>query len=292
MHSLLKRGNGYLGIVSRDGLGFPDEVVMIHPDQVEVRMEGRRKRIYVDGSPMTEFTPFDTEGDVLHILGLSDDGVRGLAPIEDGAQAIGAGLALEEHASRFFSNGATTTGTIELPAGSVPTQDQLESLKKQFNRKHAGLKNAHKPIVLANGATFKPISLPNDQAQFIESRKFSVSEIARLFGVPPHMIGDVEKSTSWGSGIEQQGIGFVTYTLMPWLVQLQDAFSLFLPRGQFVRFNTNGLLRGDAAARASYYQALGSLKAIEINEIRALEDMPPLDDGDQPPPAPNESIQP
>lgn len=291
MHSLLLRGNGYVGIVSRDTLGFPDEIVLIHPDDVEVRVENRRKTIFVDGEPRSEYTPLNPEGDVLHILGLSADGIRGLSPIEDGAQAIGAGLALEEHANRFFSNGATTSGTIEMPAGSNPTQEQLESLRKQFNRKHTGLKNAHKPIVLANGAQFKAISLPNDQAQFIESRRFSVEEIARLFGVPPHMIGDVERSTSWGSGIEQQGIGFVTYTLMPWLTQLQDAFSLFLPRGQFVRFNTNGLLRGDAKTRAGFYQTLGQLKALTINEIRALEDLPPLPDGDKPPPAPNESIQ-
>jgi HK97 family phage portal protein len=104
------------------------------------------------------------------------------------------------------------------------------------------------------------------------------------------LISDVERSTSWGEGIEQQGIGFVTYTLNPWITRLEEAFNQLLPRGQFLKFNVNGLLRGDAAARGTYYQTLGQLKAIHINEIRALEDMPPLPDGDAPPPAPNESI--
>ena len=134
------------------------------------------------------------------------------------------------------------------------------------------------------------MTVPNDQAQFIESAKLSVAQIARLYRVPPHLIGDVERSTSWGTGIEQQGIGFVTYTLDPWLTRLEEAFDQLVPRGQFVKFNVNALLRGDAGSRADYYQKMGRLKAIEINEIRALEDMPPLPDGDKPPPAPNESI--
>lgn len=292
MHSLLLRGNAYVGVVSRDNLGFPDEVVFIHPDDVEVRADNGRKTIYVRGQKADEYTNMNPFGDVLHLMGLSDDGLVGLSPVEDAAQSIGYGLVLEEHGNRLFSNGASSSGVLELPAGSVPTPDQLESLRKQFKRKYGSAKNAGSPIVLANGASFKPISLPNDQAQFLESRQYSDATIASLFGVPPHMVGQVERSTSWGSGIEQQGIGFVTYTLMPWITQLQDGMSLFLPRGQYVRFNTKGLLRGDAAGRANFYNSMAGNKAMTINEIRAAEDMPPLPDGDKPPPAPNESIQP
>lgn len=254
-----------------------------------MRKDGR-KVVIVAGDTMSEFTQRNPGGDVLHILGHTADGLVGLSPIEQARQAIGSGLAVEAFGNRFFKNGAISSAAIEMPAGSQPTEDQLKQLQAQLTRKHAGLKNAWKPIVLANGATFKPMTVPNDQAQFIETAKLSVAEIARLYRVPPHLIGDVERSTSWGTGIEQQGIGFVTYTLDPWLTRLEDSFNQLLPRGQFIKFNVNGLLRGDAAARSAYYQAMGQLKAIEINEIRALEDLPPLDGGDQPPPAPNESI--
>lgn len=290
LHSLLIYGNTFLFITGYDLLGHPSEFQVVHPDEVSVEVKDARKVISINGETYREFTSRNPDGRVLHLLGHTADGVVGLSPIDQARQAIGSGLAIEEFGNRFFKNGAVASAAVEMPQGSQPTPEQLNQLAKQFDRKHAGLKNAWKPVVLANGATFKPMTVPNDQAQFIESAKFSVAEIARLYRVPPHLIGDVERSTSWGSGIEEQNIGFVTYTLNPWITRLEESLSLLLPRGQYLKFNTNALLRGDAAARAAYYEALGRMKAIEINEIRAFEDMRPLPDGDQPPPAPNESI--
>lgn len=291
LHSLLTNGNAFIWLPTRDVQGFPDTLIVLHPDDVSVEKKGpASKTITVQGRKHREFTARNQQGTVLHILGHTADGLVGLSPIEQARQAIGSGLAIEEFGNRFFANGAVTSATVELPQGSVPTPEQLKGLSRQFGRDHTSLKNAWKPIVLANGATYKPMTVPNDQAQFIESARLSVAEIARLYRVPPHLIGDVERSTSWGTGIEQQGIGFVTYTLMPWMVRLEDAFNQLLPRGQGFKFNANGLLRGDTQARSSYYEAMGRLKAIHVNEIRALEDLPPFPDGDNPPPAPNESI--
>lgn len=290
LHSLLTNGNAFIWLPSRDFLGFPDVLEVIHPDDVEVNQVDGRKQIVVNGTVMSEFNLRNQNGSILHILGHTADGLVGLSPIDQARQAIGSGLAIEEFGNRYFSNGAVTSAVVEMPPGSAPDPSQLKMMADQFRRKHGGTKNAWKPIVLANGATYKPMTVPNDQAQFIESAKLSVAQIARLYRIPPHLIGDVERSTSWGTGIEQQGIGFVTYTLDPWLTRLEEAFNQLVPRGQFVKFNVNGLLRGDAAARGAFYQTMGQLKAMTVNEIRALEDMPPFDGGDVPPPAPNESI--
>lgn len=288
--SLLTHGNAFIFLGARDTLGFPTEMHVIKPDTVKVQRTGGEKVIIAAGVRMTEYTPAEPLGNVLHIIGYTADGLVGLSPIEQAQQAIGTGLALEKYGNKFFANGATPSAVLEMPAGSNPTQPQLESLAKQFDRKHGGANNAWKPIVLANGASYKPMAVPNSDAQFLESQKFNVSQIARLYRVPPHLIGDVERSTSWGTGIEEQNIGFVTYTLMPWITRFEEAFTEILPRGQFLKFNVNALLRGDVKTRAAFYQVMGALKTVTVNEIRAFEDLPPFEDGDEPPPAPNESI--
>jgi HK97 family phage portal protein len=290
LHSLLVYGNAFIFIVSRDFLGYPQDLAVIHPEDVEVDREDGPKRIRVSGKEFSEFNGRKPNGRVLHVQAHTGDGLVGLSPIEDAREAIGSGLAIEQFGNKFFANGAVSSGTIEMPPNSHPTPDQMQQTARQFDRRHKGLKNAHRPIVLANGASYKPMTVPPNEAQFIEAAKFNVEQIARLYRIPPHLISDVEKSTSWGTGIEQQGIGFVTYTLDPWITRLEEALNQLLPRGQFLKFNVNGLLRGDAAARGAFYQTMGTLKAMTINEIRALEDMPPFDDGDTPPPAPNESI--
>lgn len=295
LHALLTNGNAPIWIAGKDQFGFAEDLYVLHPDDVtftRIKSEdGRRlKEVKVNGVGMREFTARHPEGQILHIMAHTADGVVGLSPIEQAKQAIGGALAVEKFGNKFWDQSAMTTGVLELPSGSNPTDEQLTRIGKAWRRKFSGSDKAWMPIVLANGATYKPIQVPNDDAQFIETRKFSVAEIARLYRVPPHLIGDVERSTSWGSGIEEQNIGFVSWTLMPWITRLEEAFSQLLPRGQFIKFNVNSLLRGDTGARANFYQTLGGLKAIEINEIRAFEDMPPLPDGDQPPPAPNESL--
>jgi HK97 family phage portal protein len=223
------------------------------------------------------FSPSRPGGEFLHIAGLSDNGLYGLSPIEKAQQAIGLGLATEKFGAKFFGNGSQLAGTIEMPPGSVATQAQLEQLGEMWRRKFSGVDKAWSVPVLQNGAKFNAGQLPNDAAQFIETRKFSVSEIARLYRVPPHMIGDVEKSTSWGSGIEEQGIGFVTYTLATWIRRLELALSQLTPRGQYLKWNVNSLLRGDIQSRYSAYQTGVAGGWINRNEVREWEDLAPVD---------------
>lgn len=281
LHSLLTNGNMFVWLPSNNGLGFPDVLEIVHPDDVEVDRVDGVKKFVVNGKDLKEYTAQQPNGKMLHVLGHTADGLVGLSPIEQARQAIGSGLAIEQFGNKFFANGAVPSAAVELPPGSVGTEDQMRSLSRQFDRKHTGLKNAFKPIVLANGATYKPMSIPNDQAQFIESARMSVAEIARLYRVPPHLIGDVERSTSWGTGIEQQGIGFVQYTLMPWITRLEESLSLLLPADQFVKFNVAGLLRGDTKSRYEAYQIGIQNGYLLRNEVRELEDRPPLEGGDQ-----------
>lgn len=280
LHSLLTSGNAVSFITEFNDMGFPAQFEPIHPDDLEIEDVKGRKRIRINGEQVEEFTASNPGGRAIHTMGHSANGIVGLSPIEEAAQALGLALATEKFGAKFFGQGAQASGVLEMPAGSNPSTEQLSSLRKMFKKRFGGTDNAWQPIVLANGASYKAISLPNDQAQFIESRKFSVAEIARLYRVPPHLIGDVERSTSWGTGIEQQGIGFVTYTLTPWMTRLEESFSRLLPRGQFIKFNANGLLRGDVEARFNAYSVARTGGWMSVNEIRALEDMEPIIDGD------------
>lgn len=277
MHSLLVAGNAFALVTARDRLMFPSELYVIHPDEIQVRRQGNGPKEFLwgpEGRVFSHYSAARPDGEMVHVMGHSADGLVGLSPIDQARQAIGLGLAMEETGGRFFGNGSQVSGVIEMPTGSNPTEDQMKTLREQWARKYSGTKNAWKPVVLANGAQWKPITIPNDQAQFLESRKFSVAEIARLYRVPPHLVGDVERSTSWGTGIEQQGIGFVTYTLNPWIVRLEDQLSQLTPRGQFVRWNVNGLLRGDMASRFTAYQTAITNGWMSRNEVRELEDRP------------------
>jgi HK97 family phage portal protein len=280
MQLLLLRGNAYSFITARDDLGFPLELTPINPEatSIYVRRKAGRKQIVANGMAFDPYTTRNPEGEILHIMGISLDGMVGLAPIEDAAQSIGLALAQEKHGAKLFGQGVQTTGVVQIPVGARPSQPEITALGNEFRRKYQGTDNAWRPIILANGATYNPISMPNDQAQFIESRKFSVTEIARLFGVPPFMVGDVEKTSSWGTGIESQGIGFVTYTLSRWLTRLEDAYNQITPRGQYVKFNVNSLLRSDIKTRYESYALGRQWGWLSGNEIRGLEDLPPRDE--------------
>jgi HK97 family phage portal protein len=220
---------------------------------------------------------------MFHVPGMSWPGeLRGMAPLEAARHMLGAGLAAQEFAERYYGQGMHQSGVVEVP-GDL-TQEQAKDLKGDFQRMAGGLRKAHLPAVLTGGAQWKPSICTPEQAQFLQSRAFSVSEIARFFRVPPHLIGDMEKSTSWGTGIEQQGIGFVTYTLGPWLERLEQAYTrhmLLLGPGSraFAKFNVNGLLRGDFKTRNEGYAIGRNWGWLNADDVRALEDMPPLPDG-------------
>lgn len=272
---LALRGNSYHRIAP-----MRSELDPIHPSRVKVEMDENRRLRYtvtVD-SESYEYS----QSEVLHIKGLSSDGMQGMSPVALARETIGAAKSAEEHAATFFGNSA-------IPGGIISTKNKLDPeskkrLRSDFEEMHGG-DNKHRLGVFDMEMSWQQIGMNWEDAQFLETRKFEISEIARWFRIPPHMIGDVERSTSWGTGIEQQSIGFVRYTLRPWLKRIETAInsSLVLPNDGpvYVKFAVEGLLRGDSAARASFYSTMKTSKIMTTNEIRALEDMNPIEGGDE-----------
>jgi HK97 family phage portal protein len=276
-------GNAFILITSRDALGDATEMWTLHPRQVEVRRQaGRVVFVWNGDQVLSRFGPDNPQGDVLHIKAFADGGLRGLSPIGVAKQAIGLGLVTEKFGSTFFGQGQQLSGVIQIPEGSKPSSDDIDRLREDWKKHHSGSSRAHLPGILTAGATWQRIAVNAEEAQFLETRKFQVAEIARLYGVPPHMIGDVEKSTSWGTGIEQQSIGFVQYSLMARLVRLESAFDQLTPRGQFIKWNVNGLLRGDMAARAAFYASGIQNTWLAPADARGLEDLTPIDGLEEP----------
>jgi HK97 family phage portal protein len=217
---------------------------------------------------------------VYHVPGLGFDGISGKSVIKWGKEAIALSLAAEEFGARLFGNNANPGGIIT--SEKKLDDDAKKRLKAAWEQSHGGLDRAHRVAVLEEGLKWQQTGISPDDAQALETRKFQVSEIARLFRVPPHLIADVEKSTSWGTGIEQQNIGLVTFTLRPWLVRFEQTYNyrLFLAaeRGRyFVEHNVDGLLRGDAKSRNEALAIQRQWGIINANEWRAIENMNPLD---------------
>lgn len=277
--SLLLDGNAFVN-TARDGLGRVAELWVLDPTLVSIGRTEAGERVYeVSGSGTL------TPREIVHIPGILLPGaVRGLSPIGQARQALGIAIAAEKLGARLFGSGTLLGGILEVDADLSGKEHVVQALQERFASMNAGLANSHRVAVIDNGAKFRPLGLPPEDAQFLESRRFQVAEIARLYGVPPHMIGDVERSTSWGTGIEQQNIGFVQYTLQPWIIRIEQAITAYLlPRPRYAKFTVDGLLRGDVATRIAYYGAGRRDGWLTPNQIRALEDMPPREDpaGDQ-----------
>jgi HK97 family phage portal protein len=272
---LLLWGNAYLQKL-RNPLGAVTELWLIHPSLVKVGRASDMTKIYVINGD--EDNP-RSDDSILHIPGFGYDGVSGVSPIQLHRQGIGLSMAAEEYGARLFGSGSLMSGILQVDRQL--NQDQADRLKANWKAKVGGLDKAHEVAVLDNGAKFQQLSIPPQDAQFIESRRFQISEVARIFGVPPHMLMDTEKSTSWGAGIEQQGIGFVVYTLRPWLTRVEQRVSRMLqPSTVYAKYSVEGLLRGDTAARSEFYTKMWNIGAFSTNEIRKLEDQPPVDNGD------------
>lgn len=283
MTHLLLSGNAYAAIW-RDKANRAVELLPVHPHSVRVeRVKGRlRYRITLQegGEEVLD------QGDMLHIPGLGFDGLKGLSPISAVAkQAVGLALATEEHGARFFKNAAQPSGVLLHPGKISP--EAAERLKRSFAEAHSGLSNTGKAILLEEGMKWEQVTMSAQDAQYLETRRFQVAEIARVFRVPLHMIQETEKSTSWGTGIEQQSIGFVMYTLRPWLVRLEQEINrkLFVGSRRLNRYyaehNVSGLLRGDAKARKEYYAGAITNAWMTPNEVRRLENLPPIKGGDK-----------
>lgn len=210
--------------------------------------------------------------DVFHIPGLGFDGLVGYSPIAMAKNAIGMALATEEYGAKFFANGASPSGVLEHPS----TIKDPDKLRESWNSLFKGSSNSHKIAVLEEGLKYQPIGISPNEAQFLETRKFQIDEIARIFRVPPHMVGDLEKSSF--SNIEQQSLEFVKYTLDPWVTRWEQSIqrSLLLKsekKDYFAKFNVDGLLRGDYQSRMNGYATGIQNGFLSPNDIRSLENM-------------------
>lgn len=275
--SLLGWGNAYSLLVRRDGSADPLDPVVerwtVDPWTVECRRDGTKLVYTIGGNPVPA-------GNLQHIRGYTLPGNwKGMSVVEQARQSMGLGYSAEAFGSKFYENGIAPSGALEVPElPAESSRDVVDRLREQFAERYAGTGNAHKPVVLTGGTKWKQITVTPVDAEFLSTRQFQVQEIARWFRVPPHMIADVEKSTSWGTGIEQQTLGFAKFTLAPWIVRLEQADSLLLPRGQYLRFNLSAFVRADLTTRYNAYARGRQGGWLSANDVRALEDMAPLDE--------------
>ena len=283
MSHLLIWGNAYAQII-RDGAGRVLGLYPLLPDKMEVQRDDRGNIYYVYSRNSDENTMFKEYGniklkaeDVLHIPGLGFDGLIGYSPIAMAKNAVGMTLACEEYGASFFANGANPGGVLEHPG----VLKDPSKVRESWNSVYRGVNNAHKIAVLEEGMKYQQIGIPPEEAQFIETRKFQINEIARLYRIPPHMVGDLDKSSF--SNIEQQSLEFVKYTLDPWVIRWEQSLqrSLLLPgeKGKyFIKLNVDGLLRGDYQSRMNGYAVGRQNGWFSANDIREMENMNPIPD--------------
>ena len=258
MSHLLIWGNAYAQII-RDGAGRVLGLYPLLPDKMEVQRDDKGNIYYVYSRNSDENPTFKEYGniklkaeDVLHIPGLGFDGLIGYSTIAMAKNAVGMTLACEEYGASFFANGANPGGVLEHPG----VLKDPSKVRESWNSVYRGVNNAHKIAVLEEGMKYQQIGIPPEEAQFLETRKFQINEIARLYRIPPHMVGDLDKSSF--SNIEQQSLEFVKYTLDPWVIRWEQSLqrSLLLPgeKGKyFIKLNVDGLLRGDYQSRMNGY---------------------------------------
>ena len=288
MTHLLLWGNAFSQII-RNGRGEVIALYPLMPDRMTVDRDSAGRIYYAytrsDGDARTlgqKSTVVLAPPNVLHIPGLGFDGLVGYSPIAMAKNAIGMGLACDEYGASFYQNGAQPGGVLEHP-GVVKDPKRV---RDSWNAIYQGSGNAHRVAVLEEGMAYKPISVSPEQAQFLETRKFQIDEIARIFRIPPHMVGDLEKSSF--SNIEQQSLEFVKYSLAPWITRWEQAmqralFSQDEKKRFFVRFNVEGLLRGDYQSRMTGYSIArqnGWMSANDIRELENLDRIPTEDGGD------------
>lgn len=276
MLSLLTDGNAFVA-TPRGEMGVPLALIVLDPCQVVVdRVDGRtRYRV--------QEREFDPLNDLLHIKGMTLPGqLRGLSPIAYARETIGLGLAAQRFGQAFFENGALPGAVIEAPG--TMSQPAVDRWMSTWNANHQGVGNASKMGVLTEGATLNKVSVSPDEAQFLETRAFQVPDVARIFGVPPHLIADASNSTSWGSGLAEQNLAFGQFSLRPWIERIEDAHGRLLTThglpDVFVRLNLDALLRASLTDRYAAYAVGIESKFLLPNEARRTEDLSPLPGGD------------
>jgi len=281
MSHVLIWGNAYAQII-RDGAGRVVALYPLLPNKMEVNRDENGELYYLYTKYNDENPNIKKYGqvklsryDVLHIPGLGFDGLVGYSPIAMARNAVGMTIACEEYGASFFANGANPSGVLEHP-GILKDPSKV---RDSWNEVYRGSANAHKVAVLEEGMKYQQIGVPPEEAQFLETRKFQIDEIARLYRIPPHMIGDLDKSSF--SNIEQQSLEFVKYTLDPWVIRWEQSLMRSLlteeeKKQYFIKLNVDGLLRGDYQSRMNGY-AIGRQNGwMSANDIREMEDMNPI----------------
>ena len=276
MNNLLLNGNSYF-YIERDSSARPIGLIPIKSEDVKViNHDGQ---IYYD---VKEFEIAILKEDMLHFFNLSFNGYEGTSVINAQRTTIGTSIASNDSANSILGNSAQTGGVIKHP-GKL-SKEAVERLKTSWNQSHSGSFTAGKTAILEEGMSFEPSTFDVNKLQLIETRRFQIEEIARIFKVPLSLIGHLEKSANYSS-IEALSIDFVRFTLQPYLVLIESELNRKLFRenefsNYFVRIDSNGLLRGDSAARADYYREMISMGVLSINEVRVMEDFNRIDDGD------------
>ena len=286
MMDLLSNGNSYVRI-ERNRAGRPIELLPLNYSDVSVYFKDNRLFYTSDQLNGT----YDSEN-ILHFKLItnvnttsrnsSQDGILGLSPIDQCANAIGWGMDVEEYGRTFFKNGAKLSGVLQ--TDRALSEQAVDRLRNSFNSNYSNLSGSNQTAVLEEGLTFKPVSISADQAQFLASRQFSVEEVARIFNVPPHLLKDLTKSSF--NNIEMQSQEFVTYSLMPYLnkIELEMNTKLFRKANvgkEYVKFNTNALLRGNIKDRSDYYKTAITNGWMSVNEVRRKEEMNNIPDGEK-----------
>ena len=277
MTHLLLWGNAYAQII-RNGKGEIIALYPLMPDRMKVDRDEHGRLYYEyqvssDDAPTNKGTTVKlTPDEVMHIPGLGFDGLVGYSPIAMAKNAIGLAIAAEEYGSKFYANGAAPSGVLEHPG----TLKDPSKVRDSWSQTFGGSANSHKVAVLEEGMKYTPISISPNEAQFLETRKFQIDEIARIFIVPPHMVGDLEKSSF--SNIEQQSLEFVKYTLDPWVSRWEQNMARSLLSAEekqkyFIKFNVDGLLRGDYQSRMNGYATARQNGWMSANDIRELENL-------------------
>lgn len=274
-------GNAYSEIET-DRFGNPVALWQLPPWRVEPKKSKQGLIFYevklADGT--TKQVPYYN---MLHIMGLGIDGLKGMSPIRQAQEAIGLAKAAEEFGGRFFAQGTNAGGVVEHPGKLSETA--YTNLQKSLKEKYEGLGNSHRLLLLEEGMKFQKVGIPPNEAQFLETRSFQVPDIARIYGVPLHLIQETTKSTSWGSGLEEQNLGFVVHTMRPWFVNWEQEvkrklFSEKERREYFAEFLVDGLLRGDLKSRYDSYAVGRQWGWLSVNDINELENRNPVENGD------------
>lgn len=289
-------GNAYVRKLRGPGPIGPDsgpiiDLCPIDPSRVGVKLDDEGNKIFLvkqvdpntglinNNAEPVVYTTFE----IMHIAGFGYNGITGLSPVEMAKRTLGTAIAGDRLAARFYLKGSMLSGVINVKA-PLARQSQADAIRQKWLQKHGGVNHAAEVAVLDAETTFQPLTIPPDQLQFLESRRWETTEIARWFGIPPHLVGDVEKSTSWGTGIEQQNVGFIDYTVSGWTNRMgqRAGRELVAARNQYCEFDLDRLMRGSMTERFTAYATAIQWGWLTRNEARLKENMQPIDGLDEP----------